>query len=153
MDSLCHVRNKLMYVLSWQTVSALTPVLFLCLLPLFLHNSGNKPQDNLLMSAGTVCCIYSREILVIPSPTQPLTNLNWYISSLTDGLLNITSTFLWHNTKQASPETWQKLFWPFLQRFPCDVSILLVFGYTSKVKYLKASHIQEANVVWHLAHQ
>ena len=63
-----------MYVLSWQTVSALTRVLFLCLLPLFLHDSGNKPQDNPLMSAGTVCCIYSREILVIsisnPAPDQ-----------------------------------------------------------------------------------
>ena len=33
MDSLCRVRNKIMYVLPWQTISALTRVLFWCLFP------------------------------------------------------------------------------------------------------------------------
>ena len=33
MDSLCRVRNKIIYVLSWWTVSALTRVLFWCLFP------------------------------------------------------------------------------------------------------------------------
>ena len=54
MDSLCHVRNKIMYVLSWQTVSALTRVLFWCLFPPLLRNSGNKHQNNPLISTETV---------------------------------------------------------------------------------------------------
>ena len=33
LSSLCHVRNKIMYVLSWRTISALTRVLFWCLFP------------------------------------------------------------------------------------------------------------------------
>ena len=51
MGSFCHVRNKIMYVLSWQTVYALTRVLFWCLFPSLLHNSGNKHQNNPLVSA------------------------------------------------------------------------------------------------------
>ena len=42
MDTLCHVRNKTMYVLLSQTVSVLTWVLFLCLFPELLCNSENK---------------------------------------------------------------------------------------------------------------
>ena len=38
---LCWVRNKVMCVLLWQTVSMLTRVLFWCLFPSLLHNSGN----------------------------------------------------------------------------------------------------------------
>ena len=34
MDLICHVRNKVIYVLLWQTVSVLTRVLFWCLFPL-----------------------------------------------------------------------------------------------------------------------
>ena len=47
MDSLCRVRNKIMYVLSWRTVYALTSyrVLFWCLFPSLLRNSGNKHQN------------------------------------------------------------------------------------------------------------
>ena len=51
MGSLCRVRNELMYVLSWQTVYALTRVLFWCLFPSLLRNSGNKHQNNPLVSA------------------------------------------------------------------------------------------------------
>ena len=51
MDSLCRVRNKIMYVLLWRTVYALTRVLFSCLFPSLLHNSGNKHQNNTLVSA------------------------------------------------------------------------------------------------------
>ena len=54
MDSLCRVRNKIMYVLSWRTVSALTRVLFWFLFPSLLRNSGNKHQNNPLVSAETV---------------------------------------------------------------------------------------------------
>ena len=54
MDSLCHVRNKIMHVLSWRTVSALTWVLFWCLFPSLLGNSGNKHQNNPLVSTETV---------------------------------------------------------------------------------------------------
>ena len=51
MDSLCHVRNKMMFVLSWQTVYVLTWVLFWCLFPSLLRNSGNKHQNNPVLSA------------------------------------------------------------------------------------------------------
>ena len=47
MDSFCHVRNKIIYVLSWWTVYALTWVLFWCLFPLLLCNSENKHQITL----------------------------------------------------------------------------------------------------------
>ena len=43
-----------MYVLSWRTVSALTRVLFWYLFPSLLRNSGNKHQNNPLVSAETV---------------------------------------------------------------------------------------------------
>ena len=48
------VRNKIMHVLSWRTVSAPTRVLFLCLFPSLLHNSGNKHKNNPLVSTETV---------------------------------------------------------------------------------------------------
>ena len=54
MDSLCCVRNKIMYVLLWRTVYALTRLLFWCLFPSLLRNSGNKHQNNPLVSAETV---------------------------------------------------------------------------------------------------
>ena len=54
MDSLCRVRNKIMYVLSWLTVSAPTRVLFLYLFPSLPRNSGNKHKNNPLASAETV---------------------------------------------------------------------------------------------------
>ena len=51
MNSLCRVRNKIMYALLWRTVYALTRVLFWCLFPSLLRNSGNKHQNNPLVSA------------------------------------------------------------------------------------------------------
>ena len=54
MDSLCRVRNKIMYVLSWWTVSVLTRALFWHLLPSLLPNFGNKHQNNPLVSAETI---------------------------------------------------------------------------------------------------
>ena len=51
MRSLCRVRNKIMSVLLWQTVYVLTRVLFWCLFPSLLCNSGNKHQNNPLVSA------------------------------------------------------------------------------------------------------
>ena len=54
MDSFCCVRNKIMYVLSRRTISAPTRVLFWCLFPSLLRNSGNKHQNNPLMIAETV---------------------------------------------------------------------------------------------------
>ena len=53
-DSLCRVRNKIMYVLSWWTVSAPTRVLFWYLFPSLLRKSGNKHQNNPLVSAETI---------------------------------------------------------------------------------------------------
>ena len=43
-----------MYELSWRTVSALTRVLFWYLFPSLLRNSGNKHQNNPLVSAETI---------------------------------------------------------------------------------------------------
>ena len=54
MDSLCRVRNEMMYVLSWQTVSALTPVLLWCLFYSLLCNTGNKHQ-NTVSCVNTIC--------------------------------------------------------------------------------------------------
>ena len=54
MDLLCRVRNKIMYVLLWRTAYALTWVLFWCLFPSLLRNSGYKHQNNPLVSASTV---------------------------------------------------------------------------------------------------
>ena len=54
MLSLNHVRNKIMYALSWQTLYALTWVLFQCLFPSLLHSSGNKHQNNPLFRAETI---------------------------------------------------------------------------------------------------
>ena len=54
MDLLYHVRNIIMYELSWQTVYVLTRVLFWCLFSLLLRNSGNKHQNNHLVSAEIV---------------------------------------------------------------------------------------------------
>ena len=45
------VRNKIMYVLLWRTVYALTRVLFWCVFPSLLRNSRNKHQNNTLVSA------------------------------------------------------------------------------------------------------
>ena len=47
-------KNKIMYVLSWQTVSVLTRELFLCLLPSLLRNSGNKRKNKPLVNAETI---------------------------------------------------------------------------------------------------
>ena len=40
MDPLCRVRNKIFYVVTWRTVYALTRVLFWCLFPSLLRNTG-----------------------------------------------------------------------------------------------------------------
>ena len=42
MDSLCHVRNTIMYVLSWRTVYVSTRVLYWCVFLSSVRNSGNK---------------------------------------------------------------------------------------------------------------
>ena len=55
MDSLCRVRNIIMNVLAWRTVSVLTRVLFWYLFTSLLRNSGNKHQNNPLVSTETVC--------------------------------------------------------------------------------------------------
>ena len=43
----CHVRNEIMYVLSWRTVIVLTQVLYWYLLPSSLGNAGNKTKITL----------------------------------------------------------------------------------------------------------
>ena len=54
-----------MYVLSWRNVAALTRVLFLCLFPFLLRNSGNKHKNNPLVSAETVCHLSTYIILYV----------------------------------------------------------------------------------------
>ena len=54
MDSLCRIRNKIMYVLSWRTISTLTWGLFWYLFPSLLRNSGNKHHHNTLVNAETI---------------------------------------------------------------------------------------------------
>ena len=86
-NSLCHVRNKIMYVLLWQTVSALSPVLFWCLFPSLFRNSGNKHQITLSwvhkqssMRVHTLFFIYGYIPLAIPTS-------DWQLSSHIDGLV------------------------------------------------------------------
>ena len=64
MDSLCHVKNKMMYLLLWRTVSALTWVWFWYLFPSLQSNSGNKHQNNPLMNAETAR--HSSTYIIIP---------------------------------------------------------------------------------------
>ena len=53
MYSLCRVRKTMMCVFSWRAVSVLTRVLFWCLFPWLLRNSGNNHLDNPLVGAVT----------------------------------------------------------------------------------------------------
>ena len=70
MDSLCRVRNKIMYVLSWRN-----RVLFWYSFPLLLRNSGNKHKNNTLVSAETVrhsstyIILYFQHYIHYPSPS------------------------------------------------------------------------------------
>ena len=57
------ISRKIMYVLSWRIVSALTRVLFLCLFPSLFCNSGNKHKDNPLVSIETV--LYSNTYIIL----------------------------------------------------------------------------------------
>ena len=54
MDSLCRVRNNIMHLLSSRTISAPNRVLFYCLSPSLVSNSGNNHKNNSLGSAETV---------------------------------------------------------------------------------------------------
>ena len=54
MDSLCCVKNMIMYVLSWHTVYAFNGVLSWCLFSESLCNSGNKHKNNPFISTLTV---------------------------------------------------------------------------------------------------
>ena len=54
MVSSCRVRNKIIYVLLWRPVNVLTRMLFCCLFPSLLCNSGNIHQNNTLVSAWIV---------------------------------------------------------------------------------------------------
>ena len=66
-----------MYVLSWSTVSALTLVLFWSLFPSLLRNSGNKHQNNPLVSAekvrhaSTYIILYLMVVDCILMPLRP----------------------------------------------------------------------------------
>ena len=74
MDLLCRVRNKIMYVLLWRTVYALTRVLFWCLFPSLLRN-------NPLVSAWTVRHAITYIILYMFINLELYTHANWGNSS------------------------------------------------------------------------
>ena len=77
MDSLCRVRNKIIYVLSWRTVPALTGVLFWCLF--------DKHHNNTVMSTETV-----RHLSTYIIPYISKTNeLNWPCGKLITANFNI----------------------------------------------------------------
>ena len=83
MDSSCRVRNKIMHVLSWWTVSTCTRVFFWYLFPWLLRNSGNKHQNNPFMSAETVRHSSTYIILYVCH----LIKKAWISSFLSPGLL------------------------------------------------------------------
>ena len=94
MDSLCRVRNKIMYELLWRTNYELTSVLFWCLFPSLLRNSGNKHQNNTLVSAKTVRHASTYIILYILGTGNDgvLTSLDCCSSVLGSWLVNRTSS-------------------------------------------------------------
>ena len=72
------VRNKIMYVLEWRTVSALTQVLFLCLFPSLLCNSGNKHKNNPLVSTDTFRYSSTYIILYIFHRKRIIFMMSWH---------------------------------------------------------------------------
>ena len=106
MDSLCHVRNKIMYVLSWRTVSALTRGLFLCLFPSLLRNSGNKHKNNPLVSAETFRHSSTYIILSVSSECGMLlytyTSVSYVSGGFTNNLYNPLVTSWRNNTLRNS---------------------------------------------------
>ena len=69
-----------MYVLSWRTVSVLTWALFWCLFPSLLRNSGNKHQNNPLVSAETVRHSSTYIILYAPKLSGVMSRPTQYVA-------------------------------------------------------------------------
>ena len=65
-----------MYILSWQTVYALTLVLFWRLFPSLLRNLGNKHQNNPLVSAESVRHSNTCIILYVDDDTPRIVSWN-----------------------------------------------------------------------------
>ena len=86
MDSLCRVRNEIIYVLLWRTDYALTRVLFWCLFPSLLRNSGNKHQNNPLVSAWTFRHASTYIIIYI---SRPLMRMWLHIHALISMLVRL----------------------------------------------------------------
>ena len=129
MDSLCHVRNIVMFLLSWRTVSALTRVLFLCLFHSLLHNSGNKHKNNTLVSAETVHHS-STYIILYFCRGQWLTD-HW--------LYNDVTGVLWR------PNHWNNLQWKLNQNSYIFVwKMVAILSWPQCVKY--------TNQLWILLH-
>ena len=65
----CRLRNQITHLLLWRTVHVFTRMLILCLFPSLLRNSGNKRQNDPLVSAQTswpssTCIILSLYIYI-----------------------------------------------------------------------------------------
>ena len=115
MDSLCRVRNNIMYVLSWQTVSALTRALFWCLFPSLLRNSGIKHQNNTLVSVETVRYSSTYIILYISAYWLWFRDWCWGYNTITPVHLTndvryirgIPGTWVYsHNNKNQNKSGW-----------------------------------------------
>ena len=76
-DALCRVRNKIMYALSWRTVSPLTRVLFLYLFPSLLLNSGNRHNKTPHEHWNSSSLEYIHYSLSRPMLSQALYALFW----------------------------------------------------------------------------
>ena len=97
MDSLRPVRNEIMYVLLWRTVSVLTWVLFWYLFPSLLCNSGNKHQNSPLVSAETVRHLSTCIILYI------FKFLATNLLAPTSGLVSANLPKIWDGTLSQTP--------------------------------------------------
>ena len=75
MDTLCCLRNKILYVLLWWTVYALTGVLFWCLFPSLLLISGNKQHRN----SSPLKCIHYSNGLMKQVPFIHLREHTWWL--------------------------------------------------------------------------
>ena len=101
MDSLCRVRNRIMYVLLWRTVYALTRVLFWCLFPSLLRNSGYKHQNNPLVSTFLTCQALNLSP-IIKSISNELDIAIHVIASQLSGHCDVIGNRLWRHQQNEN---------------------------------------------------
>ena len=65
-------KHRIIHVLKWWTISALTRGLFWCLFPKFRSYQGNKHQNNTWVSAETVCHVSIYIILLLTQHNESI---------------------------------------------------------------------------------